>query len=598
MKKLFLMGVFALTTASALAQGRFEDEIPKGVAEKIPERRRRTVLLEMRDKARGLATAEACEKFGIVMTGTGWTNSCEKSLLIEAKWSNLACKYDCDGNLIQVGDKSTFEEWRWREARQKEIQKALWKDQSVIDAVVSNVVAKDEAAALARKEKAKKRSKPSNGKDVLAEKEQACQPRLERLEELIPLDDALALVKDGKSKGYFQLALQYASGEELCNPWTAYAMLLKAADANYANAILVEGLCEEENLKAEVLGQVLDLSSGRSRSFVVFKDDGSSAHKALNAYCGHSVRFNTGRRSQEAGSLTNEVAFARVMAKYEKAKELGAWTATNQIDALNKRLADFNKALADYNAKRAADEKKKAQMQAMIEQVWAEREKRDAQLRAEQEKWKAEEDRRRAIAEKNDRKVDALLTGKFQVAFKEMFGYEMGEEITHEAGDVVERSSNRYRWLKLRKPYRDFQWLRIDCMNDHLWSAGMRFEPKDKSASAVLAQTVSSVKDDLEQRYGIAFKRKGKDCWEASDYGWEFSICAENGRVSVWVENESLKAALMEDAEENSKRQKEIVLPTNVTVGAWTDNFDAAKMLSKEKNLPVMLNFTGSDWCG
>lgn len=33
-------------------------------------------------------------------------------------------------------------------------------------------------------------------------------------------------------------------------------------------------------------------------------------------------------------------------------------------------------------------------------------------------------------------------------------------------------------------------------------------------------------------------------------------------------------------------------------VGEWTMDFDAASKLSKEKNLPMMLNFTGSDWCG
>ena len=32
--------------------------------------------------------------------------------------------------------------------------------------------------------------------------------------------------------------------------------------------------------------------------------------------------------------------------------------------------------------------------------------------------------------------------------------------------------------------------------------------------------------------------------------------------------------------------------------GAWTDDFESAKKLSKEKNLPLMLDFTGSDWCG
>lgn len=32
--------------------------------------------------------------------------------------------------------------------------------------------------------------------------------------------------------------------------------------------------------------------------------------------------------------------------------------------------------------------------------------------------------------------------------------------------------------------------------------------------------------------------------------------------------------------------------------GEWTSDFEAAKKTSKEKNLPMMLDFTGSDWCG
>jgi len=33
-------------------------------------------------------------------------------------------------------------------------------------------------------------------------------------------------------------------------------------------------------------------------------------------------------------------------------------------------------------------------------------------------------------------------------------------------------------------------------------------------------------------------------------------------------------------------------------VGEWTMDFDAAVKLAGEKKLPLMLNFTGSDWCG
>lgn len=33
-------------------------------------------------------------------------------------------------------------------------------------------------------------------------------------------------------------------------------------------------------------------------------------------------------------------------------------------------------------------------------------------------------------------------------------------------------------------------------------------------------------------------------------------------------------------------------------VGKWTMDFEAASALAKEKDLPLLLNFTGSDWCG
>ena len=34
------------------------------------------------------------------------------------------------------------------------------------------------------------------------------------------------------------------------------------------------------------------------------------------------------------------------------------------------------------------------------------------------------------------------------------------------------------------------------------------------------------------------------------------------------------------------------------SVGVWTMDFDAAVKLAGEKKLPLILNFTGSDWCG
>lgn len=34
------------------------------------------------------------------------------------------------------------------------------------------------------------------------------------------------------------------------------------------------------------------------------------------------------------------------------------------------------------------------------------------------------------------------------------------------------------------------------------------------------------------------------------------------------------------------------------SVGKWTMDYEAASTLAKEKKLPLLLNFTGSDWCG
>ncbi|MEM8953369.1 MAG: thioredoxin family protein [Verrucomicrobiota bacterium] len=40
------------------------------------------------------------------------------------------------------------------------------------------------------------------------------------------------------------------------------------------------------------------------------------------------------------------------------------------------------------------------------------------------------------------------------------------------------------------------------------------------------------------------------------------------------------------------------VMLKGAQVGQWTMDFDAAAKLAEEKKLPMMLNFTGSDWCG
>lgn len=42
----------------------------------------------------------------------------------------------------------------------------------------------------------------------------------------------------------------------------------------------------------------------------------------------------------------------------------------------------------------------------------------------------------------------------------------------------------------------------------------------------------------------------------------------------------------------------EAVQTDGAEVGKWTMDFDAAKKIAAEKKLPLLVNFTGSDWCG
>lgn len=40
------------------------------------------------------------------------------------------------------------------------------------------------------------------------------------------------------------------------------------------------------------------------------------------------------------------------------------------------------------------------------------------------------------------------------------------------------------------------------------------------------------------------------------------------------------------------------VAVSGAEVGKWTQDYDAAQKLAAEKKLPILINFTGSDWCG
>jgi len=60
----------------------------------------------------------------------------------------------------------------------------------------------------------------------------------------------------------------------------------------------------------------------------------------------------------------------------------------------------------------------------------------------------------------------------------------------------------------------------------------------------------------------------------------------------------SVAAALFMALGTQTTARAERPVTEGAKVGEWTMDFDAAKKLAKEKNLPLFLNFTGSDWCG
>ena len=51
-------------------------------------------------------------------------------------------------------------------------------------------------------------------------------------------------------------------------------------------------------------------------------------------------------------------------------------------------------------------------------------------------------------------------------------------------------------------------------------------------------------------------------------------------------------------AEEEKKDTKHKPATEGAELGKWTQDFDAAVKLAGDKNKPIFVNFTGSDWCG
>ena len=60
----------------------------------------------------------------------------------------------------------------------------------------------------------------------------------------------------------------------------------------------------------------------------------------------------------------------------------------------------------------------------------------------------------------------------------------------------------------------------------------------------------------------------------------------------------SIAAALLFALNITTQVRAERPVTEGAKVGEWTMDFEAAKALAKEKNLTILMNFTGSDWCG
>ena len=218
-------------------------EAARQACAKVPEEHREAVGSEIRKMAYTEATREAGEKFGLLIVPDDWTNVCGKGVLLGSYMEYY--KYAPDGRLVQYGSRTNFEELVWCDRRRDELVVQFWNDRAIVDAALSNAVASAKRDRGARPGIVRRPS-PSSFRGLLGRRPQQGQGLLE---ELVPLEEAMALAKAGKGKGFYQLALRYARGEELPqDDAAAYRMLCKARDADYAHAVLVEGLCDEKRL--------------------------------------------------------------------------------------------------------------------------------------------------------------------------------------------------------------------------------------------------------------------------------------------------------------------------------------------------------------
>lgn len=458
-------------------------EAARQACAKIPEEHREAVGSEIRKMAYTEATREAGEKFGLLIVPKDWTNVCGKGVLLGSYMEYY--KYAPDGRLVQYGNRTNFEELVWCDRRRDELVVQFWNDRAIVDAALSNAVASTERAVVNGTRLGGRPSFPLFNRP----RRLTAQPQLGLLEELVPLEEAMALAKAGKGKGFYQLALRYARGEGLPqDDVAAYRMLCKARDADYAHAVLVEGLCDEK---------LLCTDRGYS---------GFSQKRVLRSYCG--ADFTDGRAWDDRDFLTNAVAVARVMGKYEKAKRLGALVATNQIAALNKRLSDFKaeeakRLQAEENAKRVAgllDEKNtrpKTDAREARERAAAEREQQLERLLEIQAEIRRQREQRKLERPLRDERM--VLLPKYRAAFKALTGYEMGQKI----GEEMLGREREWKSVKLAKPYRYFTDCTLEVCDGCLYRVSMSFRSDGKYSWKSLEAEAEAVRKDLAGRFGM-----------------------------------------------------------------------------------------------
>ena len=535
----------------AFGQGLSRCAIPEAARQacaKVPEEHREAVGSDIRKMAYTEATREAGEKFGLLIVPDDWTNVCGKGVLLG---SYMYYKYAPDGRLVQYGNRTNFEELVWCDRRRDELVVQFWNDRAVVDAALSNAVASTERAVVNGTRLGGRPSFPLFNRP----RHLTAQPQLGLLEELVPLEEAMALAKAGKGKGFYQLALRYARGEELPqDDAAAYRMLCKARDADYAHAVLVEGLCDEKRLH-----------DGRGYS--------GFAPRVLHSYCG--ADFTDGRDWGDHDSLTNAVAVARVMGKYEKAKRLGTLVATNQIAALNKRLSDFKAEEAkrlqvEENAKRVAgllDEKNtrpKTDAREARERAAAERERQLERLLEIQAEIRRQREQRKLERPLRDERM--VLLPKYRAAFKALTGYEMGQKIDEE---MLGRE-REWKSVKLAKPYRYFTDCTLVVCDGCLYGVSMSFGLDGKYSRKSLEAEAEAVRKDLAGRFGMEeeeiFERTSPMLRRAGlrRAGWRLVASVGRGggiwlSISDDVLARELRMRLEEKREAQREAQKEVL---------------------------------------